>query len=75
MLNIKIISIFGTCRITLPGTTPHLASVAGRQEGIIMFNSKWKCNQMIMKVSQVSGLINLHFNPVFMVHGFNSARE
>ena len=47
--------------------------VTGRQEGLIIFNSKWKCNQKIMKVSEVSVCINLHFNPVFMVHQFNGA--
>lgn len=58
----------------LEGTTPDLAFVvaAGRQEGIIIFNSKWKCNQKIMKASQVFVWINLHFNPAFMVQWFNS---
>ncbi len=39
----------------LPRTIPDLASVvvSGRQEGVIIFNFKWKCNQKIMKVSQV----------------------
>lgn len=50
------ISIHGTGCIVLFRTAPDLASVvvSGRQEGAIIFNSKWKCNQKIMKVSQVS---------------------
>lgn len=44
------------------GTTADPAPVvfAGRQKDSIILNSEWKCNQKIMKESQVFVRINLH---------------